>query len=199
MFCIRFLKIVTAVSFIVFGACSGSPGKVLLSIADRNWDPNRPDPNVGWCGETCIQEAAAYFGREIPQSVINAAGHNPARHDLDYPEIDTALRVLAIRYTGWNQSNRDIDSLLGWLRGQIRQNHPVICGVKAYPNTDHGWVPDHFVLAVGFDRHGFYINTNVVGRTYISNRQLASDHPGYSFKNDQSRYFARAITGLAIP
>ena len=32
---------------------------VYLAIPDRAWDPTRPDKNVGWCAEACIQMAMA--------------------------------------------------------------------------------------------------------------------------------------------
>jgi hypothetical protein len=191
-----FLLIAFSVSLLILTGCSDKKGKVLLEIPDRDWETDRPDPHVGWCGETCIQEAMAYFGKEVTQQVIYLAGHNPGRPDLDYAEIDTALRVLSVQYTAWDDGNHDFDSFLIWLRNQIQSNHPVICGVKAYPGIDHSWIPDHYVLAVGFDRSGFFINTNTDGRKRISIRQLKSYHYGFSFKNDQQRYFARAITGL---
>jgi hypothetical protein len=40
---------------------------VNLGIPDRQWDPKRTDPSVGWCAETCIQMAIGYYGQEVSQ------------------------------------------------------------------------------------------------------------------------------------
>ena len=58
-----------------------------LNIPNRDWDPQRPNKSVGWCAETCIQMALAYYGVEISQKSINRSG-SPSHPDLSMDEMD---------------------------------------------------------------------------------------------------------------
>ncbi len=167
----------------------------LLQIADRGWDETRPDTSVGWCAEACIQMAMGYFGKEVTQEAINKAG-KPASHDLHSEDIKTALDSLKVSYLSWDEGVSNIDSFACWVREQIREKHPVICGMKLYPDENPSWAYDHFALAVGFNKDGMTINTDLDGQMLLTYKQLSSANPTYSFQNNQHQYFARAITGL---
>jgi hypothetical protein len=183
--------------------CSTSSGNggtvtdaVKLPIPDRQWDPQRPDRTVGWCGEACIQMAIGYFGREETQTRINQAGH-PKHPDLYGEDIDTALSNLAVSFIGYDSSG-DTSAFIGWIQHQLRSGYPVICGCKIYPDEHPNWSADHFVLVVGFNEKGLWLNTqlDLSGQVLVPYAQLHSHRPGYSFGNRWHSCFGRAITGL---
>lgn len=169
-------------------------GSVNLGIADRAWAPGHY--NVGWCGETCIQMAMGYYGREVTQESINAAAGSPS--DITEVDMDRALRKLGVGYETWNESNGDVAAFTEWVKAHVAARHPVICGVKVYPDETPEWYVDHFVLAVGYDATGLRLNTQLDcdGQQVVSYAQLASQNNGYAFANRYRRYFGRAITGL---
>ncbi len=170
---------------------------VNLNIADRDWDPKRPDKSVGWCAETSIQMALAYYGIDISQKSINRAG-SPSHSDLYMDEIDVALDELSVKYISWKGKDKELDDFLIWIRSMLDSHYPVLCGVKIYPDEKPKWFLDHFVLIVGYNKKGLLVNTNMKGQKLISYKQLTSFNHGFSFKNRKNRYFARAITGLKV-
>ncbi len=184
--------------------CTGKSGLqmdtmiVNLNIPNRDWDPQRPNKSVGWCAETCIQMALAYYGVEISQKSINRAG-SPSHPDLYMDEIDVALKELSLKYVSWKGKDKDLDDFIIWIRTMLDSNYPVLAGVKIYPDEKPDWFLDHFVLIVGYSKKGFLVNTNMYGQKLISYKQLSSFHHGFSFRNRQNCYFARAITGLKNP
>ncbi len=171
---------------------------VNLNIADRGWDPKRPDKGVGWCAETSIQMALAFYGVEISQKSINRAG-SPSHSDIYMDEIDVALKELSIKYLPWKGKDKDLDDFFIWIRKMLDSHYPVLCGVKIYPDEKPNWFLDHFFLIVGYNKKGLLVNTNMKGQRLISYKQLSSLHHGFSFRNRKNRYFARAITGLKNP
>ncbi|BCS98684.1 hypothetical protein DSLASN_43160 [Desulfoluna limicola] len=181
----------------------GSAGTLLaddvvnLGIPDRAWDSTRPDPSVGWCAEACIQMAMAYYGREVQQHVINRVG-DPDHADLYAYEIDDVLDALGVTYRKGNESDQDASEFMAWVRGEIEQGHPVMCGIKIYPDEHPEWFLDHFVLFVGFGRGRFLVNTQLDfdGQQWLSTQQLSSMDTGYSLENSHKRYFGRSITGV---
>jgi hypothetical protein len=174
-----------------------SDDQVNLNIPDRAWDPVYANLTMGWCGETSIQMAMAYFGKEVSQKDINkAAGDDiPAINETD---VDTASISLGVTFTSWPDSEQEMDAFIDWIKKELTEGYPVICGIKIYPDEHPDWFVDHLVLAVGFDENGLILNTqtNCDGQQYISYDQLNSQDEGYSFKSNQDRYFGRAITGL---
>lgn len=178
----------------VHAFCSGKP--VLLDIPDRDEDDEAPEE--GWCGETSIQMALAYYGKQVSQHAINLAG-KPQHPDLWEDDINTALNSLGVKYTAWNSSDADVDAFLSWIGENLQAGYPVILGVKIYPDEHPDWEIDHFVLVVGCDERGIVINTNNAGegQIHVSYSELTSDfEDSYSIINRQKYLFGRAIQGL---
>jgi hypothetical protein len=170
--------------------------QVNLKIPDRAWDRTRPDLDVGWCGETCIQMAMGFYGKEVSQKAINAAAGSPS--DVTEDNMDIALNALGVQYVAWDESNTDLAQFMAWIQDQLRKGYPVICGLKIYPEEHPDWYVDHFVLAVGFDKKGLLLNTQLDcdGQVNVSYSQLGSRNEGYSFRSNLNRYFGRVITGV---
>ena len=171
--------------------------EVLLDIPDRAWDPERDDNDEGWCGETCVQMAMAYFGVEVTQQEINEAAEDRTP-GLVEENIDQAMDALGVAYEVWDEESRDMDAFLHWIRTAIRRGQPVLAGVKFLPDEHPDWLVDHFVLIVGYDPEGLIMNTqlDVDGQIRVSYAQLESDDQGYSFMSGYGTFFARAITGV---
>lgn len=170
---------------------------VNLGIPDRQWDPKRPDPSVGWCAETCIQMAIGYYGQEVSQKQINQAGA-PRHPDLYVYDIDNALNALGVSFICFDESNSDLSAFIVWIQHNLRCGRPVICGCKLYPDEHPDWNLDHFVLVVGCNAEGLLLNTqlDMGGQLLVPYGRLASNRSRYSFKNRRERFFGRAITGL---
>lgn len=170
---------------------------VLLDIPDRAWDPTRPDLSVGWCAEACIQMALAYYNLDLTQAEINRAG-NPDHPDLYSYEIDHALEILGADVDVWDEGNPSLSEFIAWIKSHLLHGHPVLCGVKIYPDEHPSWSLDHFVLAVGYTDEGLTLNTqlDLDGQVLVSTEQLQSRYPGYSFDSRWHEYFGRAITGI---
>jgi hypothetical protein len=132
----------------------------------------------------------------VSQEEINRAAGSPS--DITEDDMDRALVALGVEYETWDDSNRDVNGFIEWIKDQLRAKRPVICGTKIYPDENPDWYVDHFVLAVGFDPAGLLLNTQLDcdGQQRVSYGQLVSLDEGYSFQNSQSRYFGRACTGL---
>jgi ABC-type bacteriocin/lantibiotic exporter with double-glycine peptidase domain len=198
-----FAVLLSLTIMVTLSGCTNSPDRIdpvagvgKLTIPDRNWDPQRPDPSVGWCGEACIQMALSYYGREISQREINQAGQ-PKHPDLYAGDMDRALRALGVTFTSYDQRG-NVSTFIAWIQQQFRAGFPVICGCKVYPDEHPDWSLDHFVLVVGFNAEGLWLNTqlDMSGQVLVSYAQLSSRRNGYSFENRDHRYFGRAITGL---
>ncbi|HOW72195.1 MAG TPA: C39 family peptidase [Phycisphaerae bacterium] len=188
-----------AVLALLLTGCSAGPppvrDRVDLGIPDRGWDPDRPDRTVGWCGETCIQMAMGFYGKEVSQVAINKAGR-PAHPDLYENDIEKALESLSVAYVAWDRSNHDANACVAWIVEKLRRGYPLICGVKIYPDENPTWLVDHFVLAVGFSSQGLLVNTNTDGQERVPFAQLVSRHDGLSLRNHRDEYYIWAITGL---
>ena len=196
--------ILTATAILMAG-CGGSDAEseddtgpavdhVDLGIADRAWNPGHDD--VGWCGETSIQMAMAYYGHEVSQDAINQAAGSPS--DITEDNMDVALVALGVTYEAWDDSINDVNRFIEWTKAQLRNGRPVICGTKIYPDENPEWYVDHLVLAVGFDTTGLLLNTQLDcdGQQLVSYGQLASMDEGYAFQNNRYHYFGRAIIGV---
>jgi ABC-type bacteriocin/lantibiotic exporter with double-glycine peptidase domain len=204
-----FLSCVLVVTTLVVAGCDRNgvapakpPTRVLLDIKDRAWDPNRPDPDLGWCGEACIQMAMAHYGKEVPQAAINrAAGAGASVPEITAENMDTALRALGVACVPWDESNRDVEQFIEWIKDALRKGRPVICGIKTYPDEHPRWRLDHFVLAVGFDEAGLILNAQPEfgGQQHIDYDDLKALDTGeeaLSFQSTHRQYFARAVTAL---
>lgn len=171
------------------------PTSVLLPIPDRPEDSGAPPE--GWCGETSIQMGMAYFNVEIPQKEIYAAG-NPAHPELYADDIDLALNTLGVEYVSWDENNHNLAEFIEWIKANLAKGYPVFCGLKLYPTKHPEWLLDHFVLAVGYNGRGLFINTNNIGdgQLLVEYSKLSSLTNKYSFENDKHQYFGRAFRGV---
>ena len=194
-----------AIAFAValFNGCSSPSDRipavtdaVKLQIPDREWDAQRANKSVGWCGEACIQMAMSYYGEQVTQQRINESGQ-PRHPDLYAGDIDEALKNLGVSSNPCD-SHQDVADFIAWIQQQLRQQHPVICGCKIYPDEHPHWSLDHFVLAIGFNSKGLWLNTqlDLSGQVLVPYAQLCSHRSGYSFENRGHYYFGRAIIGV---
>ena len=172
---------------------------ICLNIAPREDAPEHP--SEGWCAEVAIQEALLSLGAYFPQKVVNAAGR-PEHPDLYADEIPTALENLHVKYEAWpwDGPRQELPRFLRWTRRWIAAGHPVLVGVKIYPTEHDDWSLDHFCLAVGAADTALVLNTAWGYRVTCTERQLTSLQDGFSFANDQHRYYGISIQGMdAIP
>jgi len=158
---------------------------LVLPIPARSQAPESPP--AGWCGETAIQEGLLYFGRSVPQSVINRAGH-PVHPDLYATEIPNALRELGVKFTPY-AGGRGYEGFRRWVEQALAAGHPVLAGVKLVPSAHPEWGLDHFVLVVGHGRKGLLVNTTWGYRAWVAEDGAS----GLSLKN---AFYGYRLDGL---
>lgn len=200
------LLLLAAVMLLFFSACSltgeqgpddssKAPESEILEIPDRAQAPEAP--SEGWCGEACIQMAALYFGEFFEQSYINQIAE-PAHPGLYSNDIPIALGRLGLVISQWSlEEDSDINEFLSWLKSNVGNGYPVICGVKINPTANPEWYADHFVLIKGYDVDSLTYNTTW-GYDETKSVVLLSttNEPGFSIKNDQDIYFGIAVKGF---
>lgn len=170
------------------------PSSMLLPIPNRLQDADAPPE--GWCGEASIQMGLSFYNKEASQKEIHAAG-KPSHPDLYSSDINRALEAFGLNYIEWNDNVKNLPKFIAWIKSNIAKGYPVFCGMKINPTRHPEWSLDHFVIAVGYNENGLYINTNHKdGQLLITYEQLASDTNHYSFENVYHRYFGRALTGF---
>jgi tetratricopeptide (TPR) repeat protein len=171
------------------------PQAVLLPIPNRSQEPDAPD--LVWDAETCIQMGMAYYKTEVSQKAICAAG-KPLKSSLNGYEIDPALEALGVESFSWDWRNRDVTQFLAWIKTNLAKGYPVLCGIKMNPTQHPEWSIDHFVLVVGYNEGGLFIDTNISGdgRILVTYSQLASLTNRYAFENKYRYYFGRAFLGV---
>ena len=164
---------------------------ILLEIADTGQEPRRPES--GWCGEAAIQMALAYYGGYASQQAINRAG-KPQHPDLYEEDIPRALTNVGLESSAWNGDG--LEAFSKWIRSQLAAGHPVLLGVKIYPDTHPEWAVDHFVLAVGCTSDALTYNTTWGWPETRTFAHLSTKDKGLSFVNRSGAYFGYAITGM---
>ncbi len=188
---------------ILLGGCllDGDPGTypdtINLDIEDVGWAEDRPDLNVGWSGEAAIQMAAGYYEEQLTQHAVNAAGQSQYP-DLHAEDFGTAFTELSMSYEAWTEANPSLNDFIGWIREQVRNRHPVVCGVKIYPDEHPGQYLDQFVLVVGFTTDSLIINTTTLQQQTITYSHLKQMNSGYSLANQYHHYVGYAITGVTL-
>lgn len=186
---------------LLLGGCllDGDPGtyhdNINLDIEDVGWAEDRPDLNVGWSGEAAIQMAAGHYENQLTQHAVNAAGQSQYP-DLHTEDIGTALTSLSLSYEDWTEANPSLNDFIDWIRVQVRNRYPVVCGVKIYPDEHPGQYLDQFVLVVGFTTDSLIINTTTLQQQTITHSRLKEMNSGYSFNNTYHHYVGYAVTGV---
>ena len=137
-----------------------------------------------------------FYHKDVSQKEIHDSG-KPVHPDLYSNDISLALESLGVKCIEWDEYNRNLQDYIKWININLAQGYPVICGMKINPTQHPEWSLDHFVLAVGYNDNGFYINTNHKdGQMLITYDQLTSTTFHYSFENSYRSYFGRSLTGI---
>jgi hypothetical protein len=150
-------------------------------------------PKEGWCGESSIQMALAYYGAYTSQKAIHRAG-KPAHPDLYSENLPVAMDALGLDYTQWRGDG--LQPFLKWVRGDLAAAHPVLISVKVYPTAHPEWSLDHFVLVTGCTKNALTLNDTWGSRESRSNAQLMSKEKGLSLVNRQNTCLGYSILGL---
>ena len=167
--------------------------EIRLDIPDIGQE--KRTPKEGWCGESSIQMALAYYGAYASQRAINRAG-KPAHPDLYEEDIPVAMDGLGMEYQAW--CGDGVQSFVKWVRGELAAGHPVLLGVKIYPTGHPEWNVDHFVLATGCSKDSLILNTTWGRQETRSIALLSSKEKGVSLINGINTFFGYSITGLKM-
>ncbi len=173
------------------------PGSVILPIPDHPQELGAPPE--GWCAEASLQMGLSYYKHEISQKDIHNVA-NPVHPDLESAaEIDGAMKALGMDYRIWDSKIHKVDRYIAWIKSNLAQGYPVFSGVKLNPTQHPEWAADHFVLIVGYNDDGLFVNTNHfgVGQLLIPYQALVSQAARYSLENPYHYYFGRALTGVS--
>lgn len=120
-----------------------------------------------FCGEACVEMAAAYYGVLLPQRQVHRVSGLRGPRGVHADELETTLQRLGLphekRY--WRPrisaealgqpSQPDYAADRAHLMAAIDLGHPVLLGVWADPSDKQhaqSWDFDHFVLLIGYDR-----------------------------------------------
>ncbi len=185
----------------------------LLTIpARRQWDNND-----GYCGETCIQSFAMYYGTYISQYQARAMVNADQRHELVISENgDVVLKNLRLTYEQWNSGGRptpQCKAYLAWTKQQLHDGHPVIGTAYMKEESDPDY--DHIVPFIGFqsshdetnyhddDALVFYDNyaRNALVRPFNTMDATRSDATkgAYPYYIPRSVDYGCAVTGIVDP
>ncbi len=168
-----------------------SSGEIRLDIHNIGQEKRRP--KEGWCGESSIQMALAYYGAYVSQKAINRAG-KPAHPDLYEEDIAAAMNGLGMEYKACQ--NVGLQPFVKWVRGELAAGHPVLLGVKIYPTGHPESNVDHFVLATGCTEDSLTLNTTWGKQELRSIALLSSKEKGMSLINGINTFFGYSITDL---
>lgn len=157
----------------------------------------------GSCGEACLQSIINSHEFRTSQIEINRLGGSPGR-GLHTDELYKALDHYGIKYVdklnksylryaleffnpvNWfsDFSDEYRDYLYNIIIPKIKEGHPVILGIKIYPDEHSLWDCDHFILLVGYNEETdelIYNDNN--RRKRISAEKLLDKSSGYSIIN----------------
>jgi hypothetical protein len=152
--------------------------------------PNLSPPPIyfeipeGSCGEACLWTILQASGRTVSQEEINIAGGNPGR-GLYWKDLFIVLNRYNIKHRNISKYTTDYhDFLYNEIIERIKIGHPILLGVKIYPDEHPEWSGDHFILVVGYNSENDEIiyNTNTY-RKRIEAEKLLNTSPGYSLIN----------------
>ena len=146
-----------------------SPGKpkvirrILAIPARQQWDDNK-----GYCGETCIQSFAMYYGAYISQYQVRAMIDPDQKHELVISENgEVVLKNLHMTYQPWDGDQSaapQCKSYLAWTKRQLSDGHPVIG--TAYMKGENDPDYDHILPFIGFqsshDATNYYDDDDLV-------------------------------------
>lgn len=176
------------------GAIPGGKNVVRLPIVDRK--PSSDAPKGGWSGEACIQMVLMYHGVYASQKQINAATGNAQQgKGLVYTEMYGAMRRFGLATVDYKKGHTSAPEFYQWARKHLDQGRPIIAGVKIYPDKNKAGKVDQFVVIVGYDKKGLFLNTNVYdqGTIYRTVKELGSTKKGISLMNYARTVWAHAI------
>ena len=121
--------------------------KILAIPARCQWHDNE-----GYCGETCIQSFAMYYGTYISQYRVRAMVNSDQQHELVIGENeDVVLTNLHMTYEQWDydkQPTPQYKAYLAWTKRQLSDGHPVIG--TAYMKEEDDPDFDHILPFIGF-------------------------------------------------
>ena len=157
----------------------------------------------GSCGEACLWTILRSKGRDLAQIGINIIGGAPGRGLRSY-ELHRVSRYYDIEvedrmYGSWlkflfkyfrildfttDKADRSRKILYEKIIPAVQSGHPVLLGVKRYPDKIKWWDVDHFILAVGYNEETDELVFNdFTERKRIKVEKLLDMEPGYSLLN----------------
>ena len=176
-----------------------------LGIADQAWSNDRwqiyEDKgalyDVGWCGETSIQMAAARFGLDVSQLEVHNASAPPTPDIFYREDILRALEALGLGYEEWDASGSpEFEAFKAWVLDHLKNGFPVLAGTMTREYADEKPYY-HYVLLTGYNAEGLCVNTNMIGRRLIPYSVLADSSSIYFFEvdEDEGDYLGIAVNG----
>jgi len=141
----------------------------------------------GDCGESCIWSILHYYGIDVTKEDINKAGGDPGR-GLHGWEVFTALDYYNIDYNnltseGMNSTEDYEQYLQTNIVDNIKKGHPLIIGVKFYPDNYPQWACDHFILITGYTLNDELIFNSDIWRFSVEILKLLNVEDGLSLIN----------------
>jgi hypothetical protein len=186
--------------------------KTLAIPARQQWDDNE-----GYCGETCVQSVAMYYGTYISQFQARAMINSDQKHELVISaNEDLVLKNLRLTYQQWDHNGKatpQCKSYLAWTKQQLRDGYPVIGTVYMREETDPDF--DHILPFIGFhsvhDMTNYYDDDELIfydnysrgsfirlfSTMYATRSEATAGH--YAYYIPQGEDYGCAVTGIVDP
>jgi hypothetical protein len=145
----------------------------------------------GSCAEAVLWTVINAHGVPASQREINRAGGEPGR-GLYNTEIPRVLRKYRIAFKDLTRNGADYRGFLyGEVIDSVLRGHPVLLGVKEYPDNHPEWTVDHFILVVGYDvKDDLLIYNSNNRREELRAEELLDNDGGYSLLSRHRYLFA---------
>ena len=185
--------------------------RILAIPARRQWNDNE-----GYCGETCIQACAMYYGAYVSQYRARAMIHADQRHEVVISEngdVVSEPRLTCQRWDSDRQPRPQYKAYLAWTKRQLRDGHPVIGTAYMQDESDPDY--DHILPFIGFrsshDAANYYDDDKLVFHdNYARSRFIrpfstmhatrsAADEGSYAYYIPRNVDYGCAITGIVDP
>ena len=152
------------------------------------------------CGASSLLSVCRYFGvgPRYEPCIVHDMGMN-VDEGSDPPELIRAVKKYGLQYREIKSGMSDVK-----LRTCLNKGWPVMLMIQAWgPHIRHynrRWRFGHWVVAIGFDKQGFYFEDPVIKkyRGYLTSEELSHRWHDYGVDFKKTKRYGLAIKGKQV-